>query len=880
MAVRYSGDARRAIAIPLGGLGAGHVAIAGDGSLRQWQLANTVNHGGFVPDSFFALRVSGVEPPLDLRRTLRSERIPPAQERAPLVTDDVEPRDHRPPTMTWPAVQATEITVAYPFVAVDMVDQALPLEVGFEAWTPFAPLDAEASGLPMAAFTFRLANASPHSLHGWLVAAQQNAVGWDGVTPIDGTRCGLYGGNENTIVNLDDGQASAAILMTNPSLRATDARAGEMLLAADHPAWPILRATSAEGVLTLVESMKLLESGINNDWSTAAIGQGLRTMRQPYVEPLGPSPAGTTWDGALAVPFALEPGAATTVEFLLAWWFPNRMADFDQFGPDLPVDVDTRIGNHYATRFGGAADVARAFRAARPSLLAASRAWATTIASLDAPGALAETLATQPAVMRSPTTFVDEAGRLLGFEGGLGASTLNWNGAVGGSCPLNCTHVWNYEQAIASFFPELERTMRDIEWDVLQAPDGSIPHRVRVPLEGPQLHAMTIGGPLDPALDGMLGSILKTYRDARLGGGRSMLEQRWQAMSRVIDHVTGRWAGDGDGILRGPQPMTYDIDLTEPNAYIGSLWIAALLAMHRVATILERPSEGERYAALAGIASKNYDDLLWNGRYFGRPCADGSSGLGAGCLSDQLNGQWWAHQLGLGYVLPPDHVQTALRTIVAANLRHGFRGWEHGFRKLADADDTGLLLCTWPDGDRPPNPIRYADEVWTGVEYAVAALCLFEGLEAEGLAILGGVRGRYDGTRRNPYNEIECGDHYSRAMAGWSLLQAWTGSSADVIDERLAVGYRDGRAPLLAGTAWGSIAIDEHAVRVEILGGAFRMAVISVPLRDDRRATARPELRLDSQPLDIEIDPEPDRIEIRPRVALDLRPGSCLELIR
>jgi uncharacterized protein (DUF608 family) len=878
--VRYSGDARRAVALPLGGLGAGHVAIAGDGSLRQWQLANTVNHGGFVPDSFFALRLSTIEPPLDIRRTLRSRPIPGLTERAPLVTDDLEPRDRQPPTLTWPAVQATELAVAYPFVALDAVDPALPLQVGFEAWTPFVPLDSVASGLPVAAFTFRLVNTSAHQIHGWLVAAQQNAVGWDGVTPIDGNRCGLYGGNVNALVDLADDRPDTTILMTNPSLPSTDARAGEMLLAADHPAWPILRATSAEGILTLVESLKLLESGINNDWTPATIGQGLRTMRQPYVEPQGPSPTGTTWDAGLAVPFAVEPGEAATIEFLLAWWFPNRMADFDQFGPDLPAHVEARIGNHYASRFGGAVEVARHFRAERPALLAASREWAATVAALDAPRVLAETLAAQPSLIRSPTTFVDESGRLLGFEGGLGASTLNWNGSVGGSCPLNCTHVWNYEQAIASLFPDLERTMRDVEWDVLQAADGSIPHRVRLPLDGPQLHARAIGGPLDPALDGMLGSILKTYRDARLGGGRAILERRWDAMSRVVEHVTGRWAGAGDGILRGPQPMTYDIDLTEPNAYIGSLWIAALLAMTRVATILDRPMEAAQHAGLAARASQAYDDLLWNGRYFGRASAEDRSGLGAGCLADQLNGQWWAHQLGLGYVLPRDHVRTALRTIVASNLRHGFRGWEHGFRKLADGDDTGLLLCTWPDGDRPVRPVRYADEVWTGVEYAVAALCLFEGFDSEGLAILEGVRGRYDGTRRNPYNEIECGDHYSRAMAGWSLLQAYTGNSADVIDERLAIGQRAGRAPLLAGTAWGATAIDGDTVRVDILGGSFRMAVISVPPRSNRTSTGRLDLRLDGQRIEVDIVDGPERIDVRPRIAIDLQPGSSVELAR
>jgi len=325
--------------------------------------------------------------------------------------------------------------------------------------------------------------------------------------------------------------------------------------------------------------------------------------------------------------------------------------------------------------------------------------------------------------------------------------------------------------------------------------------------------------------------------------------------------------------------MTYDIDLTEPNAYIGSLWIAALLAMSRVSTILDRQAESERYATLAATASQNYDELLWNGRYFGRASAEDRSGLGTGCLADQLNGQWWAHQLGLGDVLPRDHVRTALRTIVDSNLRHGFRDWEHGFRKLADADDTGLLLCTWPDGQRPANPVRYADEVWTGVEYAVAALCLFEGLEAEGLAILEGVRGRYDGTRRNPYNEIECGDHYSRAMAGWSLLQAVTGNSADVLDGRIVLGGRNRSAPLLAGTGWGRAITEADSIRIEIVGGTFVLAVVSI--HDPNQAvSAPPRLRLDGEPVEVDVAAVAGQSEIRPRSPIELRGGSCLELVR
>src|SRR5439155_1459844 len=134
----------------------------------------------------------------------------------------------------------------------------------------------------------------------------------------------------------------------------------------------------------------------------------LRTLRRPYVEPDGPSPPGTTWDAALAVPFALGAGEATTIELMYAWWFPNRMADFDQFGPELPVPASTRLGNRYATRFGSSIEVARHVTDRRDELEAASRAWAATVAAFDAPPPIAETVAAQPSLVRSPTAFIDE----------------------------------------------------------------------------------------------------------------------------------------------------------------------------------------------------------------------------------------------------------------------------------------------------------------------------------------------------------------------------------------------------------------------------------------------------------------------------------------
>ncbi len=153
----------------------------------------------------------------------------------------------------------------------------------------------------------------------------------------------------------------------------------------------------------------------------------------------------------------------------------------------------------------------------------------------------------QPSLVRSPTTFRTADGNLFGFEGGLGASTLNWNGMAGGSCPLTCTHVWNYEQALARIFPALERTMRDVELDVTQAPEGYLPHRVVLPLWMPQLHGVGIGGPERPALDGMLGAPLKALRELRQGAGVDWLRSRWDAPPApdvVRDRDLGS-AGDG-----------------------------------------------------------------------------------------------------------------------------------------------------------------------------------------------------------------------------------------------------------------------------------------------------------------------------------------------
>jgi non-lysosomal glucosylceramidase len=133
-------------------------------------------------------------------------------------------------------------------------------------------------------------------------------------------------------------------------------------------------------------------------------------------------------------------------------------------------------------------------------------------------------------------------------------------------------------------------------------------------------------------------------------------------------------------------------------------------------------------------------------------------------------------------------------------------------------DEAGLLLCSWPRGGRPTLPFPYADEVWTGIEYQVASHLIAEGLVAEGLAMVKAVRARYDGLKRNPWNEYECGNYYARAMASWALLIACSGFWYSAPTRTLCLAPRVDRNPfrcfLSTATGWGRLVL--HPDRLEL----------------------------------------------------------------
>ncbi|WP_022889514.1 GH116 family glycosyl-hydrolase [Agromyces italicus] len=811
-----------ALAMPIGGIGTGGFAVNADGSLRQWQLHGMPNHVGALPGTGFWLRVTQIEPPLDVVSMVQGN--PVDDPRASLTTDAVVPDWMAAAAERFATFESARFSGTYPIAEIELTDPSHPIAVTMRTLNPMVPGDVETSGMPTGLFSFTLTNTGEYPVHGTLAGSLLNAAGWDGITPIGEHTPGL-GGNVNRLLR---GRGWSRVVMDNPSLDEADQLAGQLVLAADDPSAAVLaRCTGVEHLRAFLDSRAL------NDGRSRL--EAAPTVGDPQLNaPRGGSGAsapGRSWLGVVGVPFWLEPGQSRTIRFSMSWHFPNRFVDIEQFGRLHPETGASRfyLGNAYGLRFRDALDVQAEVEERWDDLVVRTSCWTETITSSSLAPREADYLAAQAAYVRSPTCFIGADGRFYGYEGSLGASTWMWSGVFGGSCPLNCTHVWQYEAALAGLWPALERDMRDTEFDVMQAPNGAIPHRLRVPAYLPQMIDEAIGGPEEPALDGMLATILKSLRDVQRGAGTEWLDRRWPALVRLYRHIAEKWDADGDGVLRGIQPSTHDIDLAGVNPFMGTLWLAALRAYEELALLAGDDDAAAEARARFERGSHGYDEALFDGTHYIQRLDEGDPTdfqWLTGILSDQVIGQWWAHQLGLGHILPAEHVRSALRQVVDSNLRHGFADFAHPYRVYADmADDVGLLMCSWPDSGRPAVPTRYADEVWTGIEAQVAAHCLFEGMDDAGQAVLDGLWARHDGSRRNPYNEIECGDHYARAMAGWTVLQARSGVRVDEATGTLHVAV-NGRWPWIASTGYGTVVVTDDQVAVEVAEGEFGLEVV------------------------------------------------------
>ena len=729
----YPPEASQA-AFLLGGIGTGTISLGSRGNLHDWEIFNNPGRGNDIPNSFFAIRVQreGEGP---AAKVLEAAICPPYTQRSGYPSGKAG---------GLPRFRTSALRGEYPFAWVEFTDEVFPVSVKLEAFTPFIPLNADDSGIPVAILRYKVKNTGDKKADVLVAGSLANISGFNGFDAYGNMRTDGIAQNE-----FRNEKTHRGLFLSNAELQPHILNYGNTAL--------LTRDTSVTA---------------NPLWNNAGGWDGLqgfwnRFFHKGTVEDKTEEPSRTRSGrsiGSLAIHHQLSPGEEKCFEFFLAWYFPTRTRCWDGV---LEKNDRLIVKNYYATLFDDAW-VAGVYTIANLERLEKhTRDFHRALFTSTLPDYVLEAVSSNITTLRSNTCFRLENGAFAGWEG---------CNDFKGSCFGTCTHVWNYAQTVAFLFPELERSARWTELMLETDDEGMMAYRTNQVFRLPKFQRM-------PAADGQMGVIIRLYREWKLSGDNAFLKCVWIKASRALDFAFTYWDTDGDLLFDASQHNTYDIDFIGPNPLSGSMFLAALKAGAEMAFFVGDTDHQRKYETAYKESTRQMEKFLWNGEYYIQKLEDVNESphqFGKGCLSDQLLGQMLACVAGLGDILPKAHIRKTLRSIYKYNFRTSFQDMAHIQRTYALNDEQGLLLCSWPRGGRPELPFVYSDEVWAGVEYQVAAHMIYEGMVKEGLTLVKAVRSRYDGYKRNPWNEVECGFHYVRSMASWAILTALSGFKADL----------------------------------------------------------------------------------------------------
>ncbi len=791
----YSGEYLNHIAFPLGGIGAGMICLEGAGAISHVSVYNKPDMFN-EPCTFAALCIKSRD---NIAKVLEG----PVPSRK-LFGQPGGGNGSAGKTYGLPRFEKATFLARFPFAHIRLEDNEVPMDVEILGWSPFIPCDADNSSLPLAALEYSFKNTTNEKLE---AVFSFNSKNFMAVRP----------------------ERAAVSKIEN----------GFILEGSIHP-----RIKGEFAVFTDDTSAK-----VNRAWFRGFLWDAL-TMAWNDVQrgncydkpPVSSGPPGT--GGTVFIPFELSPGAEKKLRIMLCWYVPN--SDL-RFGPNLESrrrrENVKDLEKHqpwYAGRFSNIRMVADHWRDNYQNLRSESKKFSDCFYDSTLPAEVIETIAANLTILKSPTVLRQTDGRLWCFEGCRDNR---------GCCYGSCTHVWNYAQALPHLFAKLERSLRKTEFNESQDHRGHQMFRSSLPVR-PTTHRG------HAAADGQLGGIMKVYRDWRISGDTDWLKRIWHKVKKSLDYCIKTWDPQHNGVLSEPHHNTYDIEFWGPDAMCTSFYLGALNAACKMAKAVNE--DCSLYRSLLRKGRKYTNNNLFNGEYYYQKVQwkeleaesplenkhiTGRSYLpevvelfkkegprhqyGNGCLSDGVLGSWMARVCGLYDVLDEEKVESHLKSVYKYNLKSDLFDHANPQRPgFAAGHEGGLLLCTWPRGDKPSLPFVYSDEVWTGIEYQVASHLIMHGMIEEGLDVVRKCRDRYDGRVRNPFNEYECGNWYARAMSSYALLQALTGARYDAVQKILYLEPRlkgDFRSFLCTATGYLTVGVKDGKPFYEVTNGSVQI---------------------------------------------------------
>jgi uncharacterized protein (DUF608 family) len=791
----YTGARLNRLAFPIGGIGAGMFCLEGTGAISHLSVRNVLQFFN-EPCTFAALSVKGEK---KVARVLEGP-VPGWKIFGAAGTGNGAAGT----SYGLPRFKEASFLARFPFGSVALKDPDIPLDVTLTGWSPFVPGDADSSSLPVGGLEYSFVNRTAAAVEAVFSFNTKNfmaaAEGENGIRAI-----------KNGFVLCQEGTAG------KPENQ------GAMAIFAD-------------------DDGAVVDHGwFRGDWWDA-LTLTWRNIQEAAL-PANPPQEGPSPGASLFVPLTVPPGGTKTVRVMLAWYVPVTNLRFGKDSPGAAKAGEAACCSSpyyvpwYAGKFKSVEDVADYWRLKYDLLRGKSALFRDAFYDTTLPDVVVEAVAANLTILKSPTVLRQTDGRLWCFEGCSDDT---------GCCHGSCTHVWNYAQAIPHLFPDLERSLRQTEFNESQDERGHQTFRSSLPIRA-------VAHDFHAAADGQLGGIMKVYREWRVFGNTDWLKSLWPKVRLSLDYCIRTWDPRGRGALEEPHHNTYDIEYWGPDGHCGSFYLGALQAAVEMGTALGE--DVSAYRALLEKGIRFLESELYNGEYFFQkvqweglnakyePLDYSTNGAGygevvkvlngegpkyqygTGCLSDGVLGFWMARMCGLGEIVGADKVKSHLTAVYKYNLKHDLSGFANPQRPaFAAGKEGGLLLCTWPRGGEPALPFVYSNEVWTGIEYQVASHLMLEGMVEPALEILRLCRDRYDGAVRNPFDEYECGHWYARALSSYGLLQGLTGVRYDAVDKALYIDSRVGpdfRVFLATASGFGTAGLKAGKPFLEMKAGTL-----------------------------------------------------------
>ena len=733
----YNSGCKLNAGVPLGGIGAGKIEIFPDGTLanfthqNNWDspiglISDTIHVDARVGHHFAVWACGCAEGDEPVARLLQTANI-----------------------AGLPCVEGIEYRGEYPFAKLDYVDPALPVQVRLEAFSPVIPGNLEMSAMPVAVFVFTLANRNSESpVDAAIMATARNTVSaWN---------VGRY---NQTVARGD----VRGVLFSSDSPLPTDTAQGTIYLATTARAGEVSCCNSWN--LKTRDPFNLTLENVNlAPWDAFSVA-GCLNVEEWSSLPVSPvvRGEGVELGGAVAVQFRLEPGETRSIPFVLTWHMPY-----------------SHFGHVYEHDYANAVEVAQIALSKLDSLDEGAAQWEACFAGARAnavnfsadgveesgashTGEFSKNLSGLPAwlddalrnnlYVLSSGSWWDRDNRFALFEASRTCQLMNTVDVLYyASIPVS----WCYPSLQESSITLLAKAQRS---------DGYIPHdlgrgRIDYPSDG------TTAPPRWKDLCPKY--VLMVYRDVLWWGGERLLRRLYgSAKSAMLWAIASDLNGDHLPDNEGADQTFDNWSFQGTNSYTSGIYLAALLACERMAEAAGDQSFSQELRRKFILGQQAFEEQLWNGKYY-RAVATGQGRRieQEVCTAGQLNGQWYAHLLGLGYLLPKEHVASAVRSILEMN---------------GSASPFGAVNAVLPDG-RVDRANSHSGNVWPGETYALAALAIYEGMVDEGLELARKVWANITDNVKNPWDQPDVidsvtgkygfGDHYMRNMVVWALAFA------------------------------------------------------------------------------------------------------------